>query len=212
MSFVTPGLEPPNVKENEIVKAKITAISKGTSKWKDPSGNPREQLEFNLEFQDGYKCKSWIAFYQKPSDRSKMGKLALRLQEATGKELKDAEEFLETLKSYGQVFLKCKGFREYEGELYPNFSVVTEKLPVPEKTRKLAPEPLQSKVEVKEFDAKALLTRFKDAVKLGLPLNQDDFNRSLLVEERVFLFNQGFIEKRADMYFFTMKAFELFQE
>jgi hypothetical protein len=206
MSFVMPGPEPPAVKENEILKAKITGISKGTSKWKDQNGNPREQLEFSLEFQGGYKCKSWIAFYQKPSDKSKMGKLALRLQEATKTELKNADDFLETLKEYRQVFVKCKGFREYEGELYPNFSIVADKLPLaeqPEKTEKL---------EQQKFDAKKLLTPFKDAIANNFPLNEDDFNQGLSVQERIFLFNEGYIEKRTDLYFWTARAMTLFQK
>lgn len=218
MSFVKPAIEAPDVKEGQISKAKINNISKVTSQWKDSEGNLKQQLEFNLELENGYKFKFWIAFYEQPSTKSKLGKLALKFEEITKKTLSNIDEFLTNLKSFGQVFVKCKGFREYEDEIYPNFTIVTEKLPISQ--MKVEGQSTQetkltdaSKIETKEFDPKALLGRepFISAIKFGLPLNESDFTKNLLVEERLFLFRQSFVEKREDLYHFTSKANALFQ-
>lgn len=210
MSFVKKATPPPAVEEGDMLKAKIVDIKKVTSQWKDEEGNLREQLEFELELENGYKVKSWMAFYEQPSEKSKLGKLVLKLAEATKKDIKSIQEFLSLLKSFGWIFIRVKGFREYEEELYPNFAIATEKIPTVEKVETKAKE-TTLEPQVKEFDPKQVLGRFEDAVKLGLPLNQDDFNKNLLVEERVFLFKHGYIEKRLDLYYSTVKALNLFQ-
>ena len=210
MSIVKKATPPPAVEEGDMLKAKIVDIKKVTSQWKDEEGNLREQLEFELELENGYKVKSWMAFYEQPSEKSKLGKLVLKLAEATKKDIKSIQEFLSLLKSFGWIFIRVKGFREYEEELYPNFAIVTEKIPTVEKVETKAKE-TTLEPQVKEFDPKQVLGRFEDAVKLGLPLNQDDFNKNLLVEERVFLFKHGYIEKRLDLYYPTVKALNLFQ-
>mgnify|MGYP001133039817 CR=1 FL=1 len=224
MSFVKLAKEPPDVKEGEILKARITNISKGTSKWKDEQGNPKDQLEFDLELEDGYKFKSWMAFYDQPSEKSKMGKLALKLQETTGKELNNAEDFLVALKSLGQVYVKCKNFREYEDIVYPNFTILTEKMPKKQQQAKVIEEqpatsqqPLTQnqtslKEKTREIDAKQLLSRFKDAIEMGLPLNEKDFNSNLLVEERIFLFKHAYVERRQDLFYFTANTQQLFPQ
>jgi len=210
VSFVKKATPPPAVEEGDMLKAKIVDIKKVTSQWKDEEGNLREQLEFELELENGYKVKSWMAFYEQPSEKSKLGKLVLKLAEATKKDIKSIQEFLSLLKSFGWIFIRVKGFREYEEELYPNFAIATEKIPTVEKVETKAKE-TTLEPQVKEFDPKQVLGRFEDAVKLGLPLNQDDFNKNLLVEERVFLFKHGYIEKRLDLYYSTVKALNLFQ-
>jgi len=218
VSFVKPAIEAPNVKEGQVLKAKINSINKVTSQWKDTEGNLKQQLEFDLELENGYKFKSWVAFYEQPSAKSKLGKLALKLEEMAKKTLTNIDEFLTNLKSFGHVFVKCKGFREYEEEIYPNFTIVTEKLPISQ--MKVESQPTQetklidtSKIQAKEFNAKALLGRepFISAIKFGLPLNESDFTKNFLVEERLFLFRQSFVEKREDLYHFTSKANTLFQ-
>lgn len=214
MSFVEKALPPPDVKEGSILKARILNIKKVTSQWKDDQGNPKKQLEFELQLDNGYKSKSWMAYYERPRDKSRLGKLALKFIETTKKDLSNVEEFLVALKQFGYVFVKCNGFREYEEELYPNFSVVSEK--IPSFQQKMQPEETANNTrpgpEMKQFNPKQLLARFKDAIKFGLPLNQDDWNKKLLVEERLFLFKQGLIEKRQDLYHFTAKAQDLFQQ
>lgn len=137
MSFVEKGAPPPDVEEGTILKARIVDIQKVTSKWKDDQGNPKEQLQFDLELENGYKCRSWMAFYERPSDKSKLGKLALKFVEATKKQVPNVDTFLTALKEFGYVFVKCKGFREWEEELYPNFSILTDKIPAtPEELEK----------------------------------------------------------------------------
>lgn len=210
MSFVKESVAPPDVEEGAILKARIVDIKKVTSKWKDDQGNPKEQLQFDLELENGYKCRSWMAFYEEPSDKSKLGKLALKFTETTKKQISTVDEFLTALKEFGLVFVKCKGFREYEEELYPNFAILTDKIPAPKEKQKTEDTKLEP--QTKQIDARQLLTRFKEAIGYGLPLNQDDWNKNLLVEERLFLLKQELVEQKENFYFFTEKAKALFQK
>lgn len=204
MSFVKKATPPPAVEEGDILKAKIINISKVTSKWKDENGNPREQLKFELELDNGYRFRSWIAYYEHPSDKSKLGKLALKFMDLTKQDFTTVDEFLDALKKFGHIYVSCTGFREYEEELYPNFTIVTTKLP-----------PLQQNLTEntpRRCESKQLLAKFSEALRFGLPLNQEDWNKSLSVEERIFLLKQGFVEEKDGLYFFTEKARALFQQ
>ena len=204
MSFVKKATPPPAVEEGDILKAKILNISKVTSKWKDENGNPREQLKFELELENGYRFRSWIAYYEHPSDKSKLGKLALKFMDLTKQDFTTVDEFLDALKKFGHIYVSCTGFREYEEELYPNFAIVTTKLP-----------PLQQNLTEntpRRCESKQLLAKFSEALRFGLPLNQEDWNKSLSVEERIFLLKQGFVEEKDGLYFFTEKARALFQQ
>jgi len=204
LSFVKKATPPPAVEEGDILKAKILNISKVTSKWKDENGNPREQLKFELELDNGYRFRSWIAYYEHPSDKSKLGKLALKFMELTKQDFTTVDEFLDALKKFGHIYVSCTGFREYEEELYPNFAIVTTKLP-----------PLQQNLTEntpRRCESKQLLAKFSEALRFGLPLNQEDWNKSLSVEERIFLLKQGFVEEKDGLYFFTEKARALFQQ
>ena len=204
MSFVKKATPPPAVEEGDILKAKILNISKVTSRWKDENGNPREQLKFELELENGYRFRSWIAYYEHPSDKSKLGKLALKFMDLTKQDFTTVDEFLDALKKFGHIYVSCTGFREYEEELYPNFAIVTTKLP-----------PLQQNLTEntpRRCESKQLLAKFSEALRFGLPLNQEDWNKSLSVEERIFLLKQGFVEEKDGLYFFTEKARALFQQ
>jgi len=204
LSFVKKATPPPAVEEGDILKAKILNISKVTSKWKDENGNPREQLKFELELDNGYRFRSWIAYYEHPSNKSKLGKLALKFMELTKQDFATVDEFLDALKKFGHIYVSCTGFREYEEELYPNFAIVTTKLP-----------PLQQNLTEntpRRCESKQLLAKFSEALRFGLPLNQEDWNKSLSVEERIFLLKQGFVEEKDGLYFFTEKARALFQQ
>jgi hypothetical protein len=214
LSFIRKTTPPPDVEEGDILKAKILDIKKETSKWKNDDGTDKEQLKFDLELENGYKTNAWISYYDHPGDRSAFAKLTLKLCEMTKKDVSNASEATDALKKYGWVFAKVKSFREYEGETYPNFSIVTEKLPaLPATQQKI--ETKEPEPEIKQFDAKQLLSQFKEAIDYGLPLNIKDWTKNLLVGERLFLLKQGFLEKNKEdqeLYFFTDKARTLFQQ
>jgi hypothetical protein len=210
VSFVKKAAPPPAVQEGDMLKAKIVGIKKVQSQWKNEEGDFREQLEFDLELDNGYKVKAWMAYYEQPSERSKLGKLGLKMLEVTKKDAKTVEEFVDLLRSYGWIYVKCEGFRQFEDELYPNFSVVADRLPPPEIKTETKKEPTLEQ-QTKQYDAKQLLAPFEDVIKFGLPFNETDFTRAFLVEQRIFLFKNGFIEKRMDLYYPTVKAANLFQ-
>jgi len=128
----------------------------------------------------------------------------LKLQQVTKHEINDIQVFLREFKTYGYIFVKVKGFREYEGETFPNFGIVADKLPGMQ-------EKLAVSEKEKTRDMRPVLEPFKDAITLGFPLNQSDFNKSLMVDDRLTLFKQGFIEEKQGLYYFTDKARALFQ-
>jgi len=210
MSFVKPATPPPDIEEGQIEKAKIISIKKVASKWKDGEGNEREQLEFDLELENGFKCKSWMAYYEQPSDKSKLGKLALALENKLKIKLENINQFLDALRKYRIVFVRCKSFREYEDEMYPNFSIVSEMLPDTTNTKTCTPV-LKEPEPV--FDPKALLgvEPFISAIQLGIPVNKEDVLKHLTPEQRTFLSKNGYIEVFQEQLFFTTKAVNLFQ-
>jgi hypothetical protein len=162
VSFVEKAIPPPDLEEGAILKARIIGIQKVTSKWKDDEGNPKEQLQFDLELENGYKCRTWCAFYERPAEKSKLGKLVLKFVEATKKDVHSINEFLGTLKDFGYVFVKCSGFREYEDELYPNFTILTDKIPAPAEKR-----PTTEKAVAEPDRVAYLKTVILEAMKLG---------------------------------------------
>jgi hypothetical protein len=122
-------IPPPECEEGDIFTARLTEIKKVVSQWKDDEGNLREQLEISFVLDNGYQGRTWIAYYEQPGDKSALGKLALKLEQTTKNKITNVQEFMTSLKSFGQIYVKVKGFREYENEEFPNFAVVTDKLP-----------------------------------------------------------------------------------
>lgn len=108
-------------------------------------------------------------------------------------------------KGHGQVFVQVKSFRHYEDESFPNFAIVTDKLPGLQE--KLSSDRDEEKVK----NLKPVLEPFADAITRGLPLNQQDWNKSLQVSDRLALFKQGFVTEKEGLYYFTDKAKDLFQ-
>jgi hypothetical protein len=207
VSFIKRATPPPSVREGDVLKARITNVSRVTSKWKDEEGNPREQLQFDLELENGYKFRSWVAYYKQPSDRSKLGKLALKFMELTGQKYNSVGEFLEALDTYGYVYVTCTGFREFEDELYPNFSIVATRLP-PLQTKIEPTKPLPAKKETsqqREVTPETLefIQKSKEIIELGLPLNEGDWNETVPVQVRAELLKLGLVEKKENLYFFT---------
>jgi hypothetical protein len=203
--FVKKSVPPPQCEEGDILKARLMEIKRETSKWTDDkTGEPKEQFEIDFELENGFKGRTWMTYYEAPGDRSALGKLALVLQRMTKREIDDVQGFLSEFKAYGKFFVRVKGFRESEGgDEYPNFSIVTDRLPALQ-------EKLTSKIEEKKLDLKSLLEPFREAISLGIPLNQSDWDVGFTVNDRVALFKQGLIEHKENMYFFTDKARELF--
>ena len=130
MSFIKKSIPPPKLREGDIVQARILDVIQETSKWEDDNGDPKEQLRFDLELSNGYNARAWIAYYERPSDKSVMGAIALKLSEMTGTDISSADEFIEKIKNHGQVFVKVKGFREYKEETYPKLSIYPDQLPL----------------------------------------------------------------------------------
>ena len=129
-SFVKKSTPPPKLREGDIIQVKILNVTQETSKWEDDNGDPKEQLRFDVEFPNGYQAPAWISYYERPGDKSVMGKLALKLCAIAGTDISSAEEFIEKIKSHGQVYVKVKGFREFKGETYPKLGIYPDQLPL----------------------------------------------------------------------------------
>ena len=217
LPFIEKSPPPPDVEEGDVLKANIET-------FKREKGEYGEQICFNLSFADGYKTKAWISFYDRPSERSKLGKILIKLHEKTGVAYQNIQQALDGLRKYGVIFVKVSGYREYEDQTFPKFTIVADKLPKKQQQTKVIEEqpvtsqqPLtQSKTLLEEkprkIDAKQLLSRFKDAIEMGLPLNEKDFNSNLLVEERIFLFKHGYVVRNQELFYFTANAQQLFPQ
>ncbi len=126
--YVKKATPPPELRVGQRVEASIKAITQVTGKF-------GEQLQFELELDNGYKCTAWIKFYEEPSAASALGKLGLAVMQELNEDHEAVEETVIALKKrIGRVFLECTGHREYEGSQYPKLKVVpTEFPPVPVK-------------------------------------------------------------------------------
>lgn len=130
-SFVKRSAPPPDVKEGEILKTRILDIKRVTSQWKNNDGSPKEQLELQLELENGFRAKTWISYCANPSDKSALGRLALAFEQSNKTRFNTMDDFLAALQRFGAVYVKVKSFREYEGRLYPTFSLFSDKIPTP---------------------------------------------------------------------------------
>lgn len=202
MGFIKKTPPPPDCEEGNVFKARIVEIKKVTSTWKDEE---REQLQFDCELDNAYKARVWAAYYEQPGEKSTLGKLALKLQQATKHDFDNIDEFIAALKTFGYILLRVKGFREFEETMYPNFAIVTDKLPGLQE--KLSTEPKKESSEGK--NVKVILEGFKDVITLGVPLTLNDLANSVTVTDRLTLFKERLIEQKEDLYFFTDKAKEL---
>lgn len=65
--------------------------------------------------------------------------------------VESVKDVLEGIKKHGSVYVKCRGFREYNEQLYPKFKVVANKLPSSQKTvetpKKTVPKPSEMDLE-----------------------------------------------------------------
>jgi len=143
LPFIRESTPPPDIEEGQIIKATIKNLEAPVK------GNYGEQVEFALALTDGFEAKAWISYYEEPSDKSKLGRLLMKLAEVTGKAYQTIPEALEALKEHGVIYVKCSGFREWEDLLLPKFTIVADKIPAkladatpPTKTTK---SPQQSK-------------------------------------------------------------------
>jgi hypothetical protein len=114
--------EPPEAVETERLEAKILDIRQVEGKW-------GEQLEFNLELAGGYRLKSWIRYYESPSEKTELGKLLLTIMRLQNKDIQDVQEGLDWLTHYGWIYIECTGHRTFNGKSYPKFKVITGTLP-----------------------------------------------------------------------------------
>ena len=121
--IVTPAKDPLQVVESERLEALVVNIEKVEGKF-------GEQLQFTLKLPDEeYNVKTWMKYYEKPSENTDLGKLLLAIMTRLNKDIDDVEEGLDWLTHYGRVFIECTGFRAYNGKNYPKFKVVPGILP-----------------------------------------------------------------------------------
>jgi hypothetical protein len=208
MSFIKKEKPPPDVKEGEVLQAEIVDITYPVeSKFKSAEGEPKQQIDFRLRLPDGYEARSWMAFFERPSERSNLGMLCNTLMALKKAEYKSVKEALEELKEHGRVYVRVSGFREWQEKLYPKFKVVPNKLPPlqtkieptkPSPTKEGTTQPPKVTAETLQFIQKS-----KEIIELGLPLNESDWNGTVPVQVRAELLKLGLVDKRANVYFFS---------
>lgn len=211
MGIIEKSPPPPPCKEDDILKVKVLKVNVVKSKFDDDEGNPQRQFKWQVQCENGYKSPVWgPRFYERPGERSIMGKMVARLQEALGKEYASANDVLQDVKAkIHHINVKVKSFREFEGDKFPNFGISLSSFPILETTQ-AAQTPAQQKSN--GFDPKALLVPFTNQCKMGLPLTDEDLNK-VPFEYRAKLFNSGYLthDSESGQSSPTTKARDLFQ-
>jgi hypothetical protein len=123
VTFVRRSIEPPLLEEGKVVEAEITDIE-----W-PVEGKNGPQVLFKLVLANGFNFKDWAAFYEEPSDRSRLGELCLTLMKMKKTEYPTLDDALKALKEYRRILVQCHGFREFRGRKFPRLKVVTDRLP-----------------------------------------------------------------------------------
>lgn len=209
MGIIEKSPPPPSCKEDDILKVKVLDVKVVKSKFDDDEGNPQRQMKWQVQCENGYKSTMWgPRFYERPGERSIMGKMVARMQEALGKSYESAHEFLEDLRAEVKCLnVKVKGFREYDGDEFPTFRVSLNKFPMLKTTE----TPVQP-IEQKSFDAKTLLLPFAETIKMGLPLSDEDLTK-IPIEYRAKLFLEGYLtrDNKTNLNHAAAKATQFFQ-
>lgn len=162
MSFIKKSVPPPEIKQDEVVTAKILSVEYPVeSSYKNADGSPKYQVKFRLELPSGYQCNSWMAYYENPSDRSVLAELSMTYMDAIKGPVDNVKEVLEGLKTHGSIYVKCSGFREYNDFLYPKFKVVANKLPG---TTKKTETPKKKTEKLSEADLDRLSPELREKV------------------------------------------------
>lgn len=208
MSFIRKEKPPPDVKEGEVLKAKILDIDFPLeSKFKDKEGKPKLQVRFRLQLEGGYEFPVWMPYYETPSERSSEGILCNTLMALKKTEYNTVKEAFEELRNHGYVYVKVSGFREWNEKLYPKFKIVPNKLPplqtridstTPSHAEKGITQPPKVSSETMDF-----LEKSKEIIELGIPLNDDDWNSTVPAKVRAELLKHKLIQKKEGFYFFA---------
>lgn len=93
MSFIRKSVPPPEVKEGEVLEVAVLDVEYPVK------GQYRDQVQFELEAANGYKFRSWMAWYEEPSDRSSLGKLAITFMDLVKGPFEKVDDVLEGIKS-----------------------------------------------------------------------------------------------------------------
>jgi hypothetical protein len=212
LSFLKEEAPVPDVEEGDVLESEIVDMKWPVeSKYQNEDGTPRQQIELTLRLQTGFEFKSWLAFYERPSTKSKLGKLCQTLMGVTGIQYKSIKEFLDDLNKHGRVYVQVSGYRTWEDEEYPKFSVLSTKLPEPKKEITKTPTIAVSlqKVSSETVD---FIVRSQGIIDMGLALNESDWSATVPVQVRSELLKNGLIEKKENLYFFTKEVAKFFQK
>lgn len=164
MSFIKKSTPPPEVKEGEVLTAKVVDVEYPIkSKYKDDAGREKQQVRFRLVLPNGYECNSWMAYYAEPSDRSALGILSITFMNAIQGPVESVKDVLEGIKKHGSVYVKCTGFREYNEKLYPKFKVLPNKLPSIQKNIGVT-VPKEKPQKLSEIDLNRLTPELREKV------------------------------------------------
>ena len=148
MGIIKKEIPPPDVKEGEVLAAKIKEIVYPVdSVYKDEQGKPKQQMDFAMELESGYPFRVFMAYYERPSERSVLGALVLHVQKEYGQEFETIEEAIAGIRKHGRLYVKVSKFSEWNGKLYPRFKVVGEKLPPKLETQTALAETSESTVK-----------------------------------------------------------------
>jgi hypothetical protein len=75
-------------------------------------------------------------YYERPDRQSDEAILCQTLITLTGVTYTSITHFLDDLKAFGKLYVKCTGFNERDGRQFPKFKIITDRLPPHQSTLK----------------------------------------------------------------------------
>jgi hypothetical protein len=137
MSFIRKRVPPPQIEIGKILSVRIIDLQYPVSSPANSQYPQREQLQFTLETDAGYRFNTWLTYYETPHESSDLGKLCLTLIKTQQQHYTSIHDCLQELKERHRLSVVCTGFRDYNETTYPKFKVVCDHLP--EKQTTLTP-------------------------------------------------------------------------
>jgi len=131
LPFIVP--KAPELKTGDRIIGDITSIDQ----VEGPEG--KMQLEFSFTSKGVPKGKAWLAYYDRPSEKSKIAQLCETTAKATGEVYQSVDETMKALQKRGRIYLRCDGHKEYRGNVYPKLKIVLDELPEPFDTHNVQP-------------------------------------------------------------------------
>ena len=151
MSFIHRTLPPPVLEIGQTLPTTIIDLSYPVTSPANNKYPQRDQVQFTLQLDDGYRFKTWITYYDQPHEHSDIGTLCMTYMETTKHYPSTVDDTLDAIKEFGQVYVQCVGHNDRRDVQYPKLKLVCDRLPGTQTT--MPPDiPIEPKLTPKQAE------------------------------------------------------------